>query len=147
MQVKVNLKIMHKILVNWLTKMPENCFSSMLLKLGSPFRKDARPRPQDLCALWDTFWVSLSLFHSQSLLCAASPTNVFFFLFVQSLAGLRCWAEVASLLCVNSALIQELFYAVKGTCDREEEGRRWEKQLLAPNYVVLFQKQSFHNCW
>jgi len=41
-----------------------------------------------------------------------------------SSAGLQCWAEVASLLCANSALIQELFYAVKGTCDREKEGER-----------------------
>lgn len=37
-------------------------------------------------------------------------------------------AGVASLLCVNSALIQKLFYAVKGTCDRQrgvEGGEEW----------------------
>lgn len=44
-----------------------------------------------------------------------------------SSVGLQCWAEVASLLCANSALIQELFYAVKGTCDREKEGGRGGK--------------------
>lgn len=31
-------------------------------------------------------------------------------------------AGVASPLCVNSALIQKLFYAVKRTCDRQREG-------------------------
>lgn len=31
-------------------------------------------------------------------------------------------AEVASLLCVNSPLIQERFYAVKQTCDKEGSG-------------------------
>ena len=42
-------------------------------------------------------------------------------LFGRSLVGLFATpAEAASLLCANSRLIQELFYAVKRTCDKEE---------------------------
>lgn len=47
-------------------------------------------------------------------------------------------AEVASLLCINSPLIQELFYAVKGTCDKEGDGGNTFSSF--PNF-----KHAFHH--
>lgn len=68
-------------------------------------------------------WTRFQLlgYQSFSLCCALLLPQSLFSLLAQSLAGLQCLAEVASPLCVNSALIQELFYAVKGTCDKEKE--------------------------
>ena len=62
-------------------------------------------------------------------------------------------AGVASLLCANSALIQKLFYAVKGTCDRQRgvEGRRGVGKGRGGGKATLFsylspwpQSKPFH---
>lgn len=119
--------------VHWakvkLTWIPANCFSSILQDLVG---KDPLP----LCCRLSASAASLSLSLSgmdSSVSCyqkffgggwgfarVSSPLSLC--LGPQLLPLLCCFASVAwvaSLLCVNSALIQKLFYAVKRTCDRQ----------------------------
>lgn len=113
--------------VHWakvkLTRIPANCFSSILQDLVG---KDPLPLCCRLSAsaaslsLWDGLvWLSQSEFE---VFWGGVRSSVSVPLVFASVAG------VASLLCVNSALIQKLFYAVKRTCDRQrgvEGGEEW----------------------
>lgn len=74
-------------------------------------------------------------------------------------------AEVASLLCINSPLTQELFFPVKGTCDKEGGGgntfsffpnfkhtfHHWEKTPSLSNgwrhLSLADQRHQWWGCW
>lgn len=115
-----------------LTRIPANCFSSILQDLVG---KDPLP----LCCRLSASAASLSLCLSlwDGLVCLSLSEFEVFWGGVRSSVSvplvplLCCFASVAgvaSLLCVNSALIQKLFYAVKRTCDRQrgvEGGEEW----------------------
>lgn len=122
-----------------LTRIPANCFSSILQDLVG---KDPLPLSLSLArarslslpvsgmdssasrpAKFGVFWGgrgSLERLHPRRVALSVSvpPSSVL----------LASVAEVASLLCANSALIQKLFYAVKRTRDRQR-GVEGEQEL------------------
>lgn len=101
-----------------LTRIPGNCFSSILQDLDA---EDPLPLCCPCCFLSLFTIVSpLSAVFRSFRRCWCSPHPVVLQSSSASSLLFGSVVGVASPLCVNSALIQELFYAVKRTCDKQK---------------------------